>query len=99
LAPKIYSSLPPSTPSPSTSHSHFTTFYPQGTIVSSNALSQIATNIFKQMTILQSINTSQEEKQKEKKKSIKSIHPYFMKMIPFASSEDGTDAPTDPSCL
>ena len=55
--------------------------------------------MLEQIAVLQSINTSQEEKKKEKKKSISSIHPSFVKMILFTSSEDGTDAPTDPSGL
>ena len=46
-------------------HSHLTTTAPQGIIASSDDLSQVATNIFEQTTLLQSINTSKEEKKRQ----------------------------------
>ena len=69
------------------------------TIPASDTLSQLTTNVLEQTTVLQAINTSQEEKQRGKQKNISILHPSFKKMILFASSEDGTDSPLEPSDL
>jgi len=58
------------------------------------ALSQIATNVSEQTTVLQKININAEERKNSKMKGITSIHPSFQKMILAASSEDGTDIPS-----
>ena len=51
-------------------------------------LSQLATNVSKQTTVLKKININAEERKNNKMKGITSIHPSFQKMILAASSED-----------
>ena len=74
---------------------------PDPTIKTSEALSQLAINVSEQTTVLQSLNNIAEENAKKKPKGVDSLHPNTLKMLLFASSEDGTDTPSTPtqSCV
>jgi len=76
--------------------SNETVVNPNSSLDNSEALTQLASNVNEQTTVLQQINISAEERKNEKKKGISSIHPSFQKMILAASSKDGTDVPIDP---
>ena len=77
-------------------HSAETIISPDNTIGGNEAITQLASNVLEQTSVLEKINTLAEERNKNKKKGIESIHPSFRKMILAASSTDGVVGPSDP---
>ena len=61
----------------------------------SAALSQLAINVGEQTSVLEKINNFAEESAKKKTKGFGNLHPIFQKMILFASSDNGTDSPSE----
>ena len=77
-------------------HSAETIINPVNAIGGNEAITQLASNVLEQTSVLEKLNTLAEESNKGKKKGIESIHPSFKKMILAASSTDGVVGPFDP---